>query len=235
MAAFSVGLFYAGISMGWLYLWMGVMISAAVVPAALTLLWKGQNWYAATLSPPIGLVCALVAWLVTCYKLFDGDLSVSNLGSNYPMLAGNVVALFSPVILVPVFTYALGKANYDWMSMLELKSSDDSDTSSGAEEKEAAVETVVLGMSTEESTKLRKASKVAKISTTIATLVFLILWPMPLFGSAYVFSKPFFTGWVSIGIAWLFGSCICVGLFPLWQGREGIYRVFKGLAKYLTP
>jgi urea-proton symporter len=27
MAAFSTGLFYAGISMGWLYLFMGVIIS----------------------------------------------------------------------------------------------------------------------------------------------------------------------------------------------------------------
>lgn len=30
MAAFSVGLYYAGISMGYLYLLMGVIISAAV-------------------------------------------------------------------------------------------------------------------------------------------------------------------------------------------------------------
>jgi urea-proton symporter len=56
--------------MGWLYLWMGgggvvvvvvVMISAAVVPVALTLLWSRQNWLAASLSPAIGLICALVA------------------------------------------------------------------------------------------------------------------------------------------------------------------------------
>lgn len=231
MAAFSVGLHYAGISMGWLYLWMGVMISSAVVPASLTLLWKGQNWYAATLSPPVGLVLALLAWLVTCYKMFDGDLSVANLGSNYPMLAGNVTALFSPMVLIPLLTLVFGKANYDWMSMLQLKQSDETDMSSGSDEKAMSVDVVPVGPSPEESAKLNKASKIAKISTTLASLCFLILWPMPLFGTAYVFSKTFFTGWVSVSIAWLFCSSVCVGLFPLWEGREGIMRVVRGLFK----
>ena len=39
IATFSVGLHYAGISMGYLYVMMGVIISAAVLPAALALIW----------------------------------------------------------------------------------------------------------------------------------------------------------------------------------------------------
>lgn len=46
IASFSVGLFYAGISMGYLYLMMGVIISSAVLPATLTLTWAGQNKWA---------------------------------------------------------------------------------------------------------------------------------------------------------------------------------------------
>lgn len=46
IASFSVGLFYAGISMGYLYLMMGVIISSAVLPATLTLTWTGQNKWA---------------------------------------------------------------------------------------------------------------------------------------------------------------------------------------------
>jgi Na+/proline symporter len=107
MAAFSTGLHYAGISMGFLYLFMGVIISSAVLPACLTLLWGGMNKWAAMLSPPLGLACSLIAWLVTAQKE-SGSLSVATLGANYPMLAGNVVALLSPCIFVPVLTYALG-------------------------------------------------------------------------------------------------------------------------------
>lgn len=64
MAAFSTGLYYAGISLGFIYLMMGVIISAAVLPATLTLMWKHQNWIAAAASPVLGLVCSLTAWLV---------------------------------------------------------------------------------------------------------------------------------------------------------------------------
>jgi Na+/proline symporter len=45
MAAWSTGLYYIGISMGYLYLLMGVIISSAVLPATLTLMWSKQNWW----------------------------------------------------------------------------------------------------------------------------------------------------------------------------------------------
>ncbi|CAI6093242.1 hypothetical protein V2G26_017813 [Clonostachys chloroleuca] len=231
MAGFSVGLFYAGISMGWLYVWMGVMISAAVIPAALTLLWSRQNWIAAAVSPVLGLIFALIAWTVTCAKEYDGVLTVETLGSNNPMLAGNVVALLSPVVLVPVLTFAFGADNYDWASMAAIKQGDDVDSSDMVIEdsENGPVAGFVVVAPEEDKAKLNKASKVAKIMTVCMTLAFLVLWPMPMYGSAYVFSKPFFTGWVTVGIIWLFGSSIAVGLFPLWEGRHSMVRVFKGM------
>ena len=61
---------------------MGVIISSAVLPATLTLMWKDQNMIAATLSPILGLASSLIAWLVTAKKEF-GDLSVASTGSKY--------------------------------------------------------------------------------------------------------------------------------------------------------
>ncbi|KAI1340417.1 Sodium:solute symporter family-domain-containing protein [Xylariaceae sp. FL0016] len=233
LASFSVGLYYAGISMGWLYLWMGVIISAAVLPASLTLLWKRQNWIAATVSPILGLICALVAWTVTCAKLFDGVLTVGNLGSNYPMLAGNVVALLSPMIFVPVLTYGFGADNYDWMSMAAIKQSNDVDPSAvaGDIEAEGGAPTAgfVVVVPEENMGQLNKASRIAKGLTLFMALSFIILWPMPMYGSGYVFSKPFFTGWVVVGIIWIFCSLFTVGIFPLWEGRQSMVRVAEGL------
>jgi Na+/proline symporter len=94
--------------MGWLYVFMGVIISSAVLPATLTLMWKGQNKWAATLSPVLGLCCSIIAWLVTTSKLNDGVITVATSGANNPMLAGNVVALLSPVIFIPVLTLIFG-------------------------------------------------------------------------------------------------------------------------------
>ena len=82
LAGFSTGLYYIGISMGYLYLMMGVIISSAVLPAVLTLMWEKQNLAAVTLSPILGLACSLIAWLVTAKKE-GGDLSVASTGSKY--------------------------------------------------------------------------------------------------------------------------------------------------------
>lgn len=79
MAGFSSGLYYAGVSMGYLYLLMGVIVSSAVLPASLTLLWKKQNVWAATLSPILGLACSLTAWLVTT-KAQYGEITVESSG-----------------------------------------------------------------------------------------------------------------------------------------------------------
>jgi urea-proton symporter len=116
MAGFSTGLWYGGISLGYIYLMMGVIISSAVIPATLTLMWDGFNWHAATFSPPLGLACSLIAWLVTA-KQQGGDLSVASTGANNPMLAGNVVALLSPLIFIPVFTLIFGKGKFHLLSI----------------------------------------------------------------------------------------------------------------------
>ena len=236
LAAFSTGMYYVGISMGYLYLMMGVIISSAVLPATLTLMWDKQNLAAAALSPILGLACSLIAWLVTAKKQY-GNLSVDSTGSNNPMLAGNVVALLSPMIFIPILTYAFGPQNYDYRSMAEIRLGNDKDIANAAN---TDLELIPGGAMTseaemaEEQKKLTRASIIAKSMTCILTLCLLILWPMPLYGTGYVFSRKFFTGWVSVGILWLFCSAFCVGLFPLWEGRKSMANTFKGIVRDLS-
>jgi hypothetical protein len=85
-----------------------------------------------------------------------------------------------------------------------------------------------------EQKKLLRASKIAKTMTVVLTLSLLILWPMPMYGTGYVFSEKFFTGWVVVGIMWLFFSIFCVGLYPLFEGRHSlkhnIWAIFKDIS-----
>ncbi|PIB03184.1 putative urea active transporter 1 [Cercospora beticola] len=236
MAAFSTGLHYAGISMGYLYLLMGVIISGAVLPSTLTLLWSRQSWTAATFAPPLALCCSVTGWLVQA-KVQYGELSVTTTGSNYPMLVGNVVSLLAPAIFVPILSLVFRTPAYDWVSMAQIRKGDDSDLAAAAQvdlemipgeqskrqEEEAA-----------EQSKLLRASKIARWLTVAMTLSFLILWPMPMYGSSYIFSKKFFTGWVVVGILWLFCSSFCVGLYPLWEGRKTSVRTVKAIFKDIT-
>ncbi|CAI6339750.1 unnamed protein product [Periconia digitata] len=232
MAAWSTALHYIGISMGYLYLLMGVIISSAVLPATLTLMWSKQNWWAATLTPPLGFCCSLIAWLVTAKKQY-GELTVDSTGANNPMLAGNVVALLSPLVFVPVLTYALGPQNYDWVSMKAIRKGDDHDLAAAAnldlELVPGEARTHSMAEEEAEQAKLLKASRIARWMTVFMTLAFLVLWPMPMYGSGYIFSKKFFTGWVVVGILWMFCSCFAVGLYPLWEGRSTSARTFKAI------
>jgi hypothetical protein len=199
MASFSTALHYIGISMGYLYLLMGVIISAAVLPAALTLMWRQQNWWAATLTPVLGLGCSMIAWLVTAKKE-SGELSVASTGANNPMLAGNVVALLSPLIFIPILTYALKPQNYDWQSMKEIKRGDDNDLAFTAGLDVEEIPGGHIDTSEEEAREqamLMKAAKFARWLTLFLTIALLVLWPMPLYGTGYIFSKSFFTGWIA--------------------------------------
>lgn len=234
MAGFATGLHYAGIGMGYLYLLMGVIISSAVFPGAMTLVWKGQNWIAAAASPVLGLAMSLIAWLVTT-KTQYGVFTVESTGANYPMLAGNVAALLSPVVFSPVLTYIFGPQNYDYESMRAIRKVDDSDVAAAAHVDLELIpgENQSPRREEEDEEELKKLNKAAFMSRglTIGMVIcFLLLWPIPMYGSGYVFSRQFFTGWIVVGIIWLFGTAFGVILFPLWEGRESIVRTARLMA-----
>ncbi|KAF1987589.1 Na+/solute symporter [Aulographum hederae CBS 113979] len=220
LAAFSTGLYYIGISMGYLYLMMGVIISAAVLPATLTLLWSGQSWAAATFSPILGFVCSLIGWLVKAKTEF-GELSVASTGSNMPMLVGNCVSLLSPLVFIALLTYCppFKPQNYDWQSMLDIKQSEDAEEDRDEED---------------EQRTLLRARKIARFLVAFLTLAFLLLWPIPMYGSGYIFSKRFFTGWVIVGILWLFCSLFMVGFIPIWESRASFARTFRDVYGDIT-
>ncbi len=153
------------------------------------------------------------------------------------MLAGNVVSLLAPMIFIPVLSFAIRSPKYDWLSMRAIRRADDHDLADAAhvdlelvpganirtEEDDAA-----------EQAKLRRASKIARSLTVFLTFALLILWPMPMYGTGYIFSKKFFTGWIAVGILWLFCSSFCVGLYPLWEGRHTSLRTIKAIYKDVT-
>ncbi|TGZ78507.1 Na+/solute symporter [Ascodesmis nigricans] len=236
MAGFSTGLYYIGISMGYLYLLMGVIVSAAVLPAALTLLWRKMNWQAAVFSPLLGLVCSLTAWLVTT-KLQYGELSVETTGKNNPMLAGNVAALLSPVLFVPLFTFLFGADNYDYSTMRDIRKGDDHDiaASEGVDLDLIPGEAELTAAAEEEEQKnLHRSAFIARTLTVLMTVSMLVLWPMPMYGSQYIFSKKFFTGWVTVGIVWLFFSTFVVGIYPIWESRATICHTVTSMYLDIT-
>jgi len=152
------------------------------------------------------------------------------------MLAGNVAALCSPLVFIPVFTFAFGKQNYDWVSMWNIRKVDDSAilrrASIDAERHHSVVSRKQVADAAEsdaEQVKLKKSAVIARSLTAFMALALIILWPMPMYGTGYIFSEKFFTGWIVVGILWLFCSAGCVGIFPLYQGRKTFARTIKSM------
>ncbi|KAK5163021.1 hypothetical protein LTR04_002801 [Oleoguttula sp. CCFEE 6159] len=183
------------------------------------------------------------------YAVIMAGFSTGLYYAGNPMLAGNVVALLAPMIFVPILSFALKTPKYDWVSMKLIRRGDDSELAAAAH---MDLE-LVPGESRqsdhemrEEQHKLKRASRIARGLTVVLTLgrsstktrtihvltsakALLILWPMPMYGTGYIFSKKFFTGWVSVGIIWLFCSSACVGIYPLWEGRKTSAHTFKSI------
>ena len=159
------------------------------------------------------------------------------------MLAGNVVALLSPLIFVPILTYLVNPQKYDWQSMKAIRKGDDHDIAAEANVDLELIPGEAHQTASDEEAeqaRLKHAVVIARFITVAMTLVLLVLWPIPMYGSGYVFSKPFFTGWVVVAIIWMFCSAFCVGLYPLWDGRHAIVRIVKAIfldatGKRLTP
>jgi SSS family transporter len=224
MSVISIGLYYINIDLGYLYLFMGVIISSAVIPGALTLLWNRQSKWAACLSPLLGVICSISAWLITT-KVQFGSITVRTSGSNISMLIGNVVALCSPILFVPVLSLIMpDKEPYDFNSMKEIKRDDEESTNLPNISPEEIEREIIL---------LLHSSKVARITAIVLTLCLIVLWPWPMYGTGYIFSKSFFNGWILLGIIWMFISFIIVGIYPIIEGRHSIASVYKKIYDHI--
>lgn len=148
------------------------------------------------------------------------------------MLAGSVAALLSPLVFIPILTLVFGQQNYDYESMRNIRKVDDSELAAAAHvdlELIPGERVQTQDMTEEEEKKLNKAAFYARTLTVIMTLCYLILWPMPMYGTGYIFSKRFFTGWVVVGIIWLFCTAFGVIIFPLYEGRASIVHTTRAM------
>ncbi|KAB2570235.1 putative urea active transporter 1 [Lasiodiplodia theobromae] len=79
----------------------------------------------------------------------------------------------------------------------------------------------------EVNARLLVARKKAAICCVVLCLCLCILWPIPMYGSNYVFSKPFFRGWIVVVFLWGFFAAIAITCYPIWEGRASIARFFR--------
>ncbi|XP_010255736.1 PREDICTED: urea-proton symporter DUR3-like [Nelumbo nucifera] len=212
MGVLAVVLNKAGVSLGWMYLAMGVLIGSAVLPIAFMLLWKKANSTGAIVGTIVGCILGIITWL-SVTSIQYGRVNLDTTGRNSPMLAGNLVSILTGGAVHAIFSL-LWPQNYDWgttkqITMVEKEKSE-----------------LPAGEFREE--KLLKAKAWIVKWGVAFTVVIVIVWPM-LSLPAGEFNLGYFTFWAVISIAWgTIASAVIIAL-PLIESWETIQSVLVGM------
>ncbi|EME84560.1 uncharacterized protein MYCFIDRAFT_152785 [Pseudocercospora fijiensis CIRAD86] len=250
LAAFCCILNVVNLNLTWLLTILAIIVGGASVPVGLVLLWDRMSWVATVGAPWLGLACGLTAWFVTTSKL-SGEISVSTMANARNALAGNCVSMGSgalwAVVLSLIFpakyqstdSRHINRANK--IAGINPATSEKPAKSQAVSESSAHDDHAMTGneiVDFLESTQMRPIDeKLAKEGERLAwgaNIVFFsiafILVPFTLFGTAYVYSKTFFTGWASIvSFIWVWASTMICVVYPVIESTSALKEVSVGL------
>jgi len=204
----------AEVSLGWVYLAMGVLIGSAVIPVSFSLLWSKATANGAIIGAIGGQVLAILSWMISA-KVYseDGTVSILSTGKEEPMLIGNLVAILSSGLLCTLVSL-YDPDDYDWKSTRNIECI----LEDGEED--------VLIKETEKD--LAAALKWICYWGCGFTVVIVIAWPV-LSLPAGVFTETYFTFWVVISIIWAFVATLTIIFLPIIESFSEISAVVTGL------
>ncbi|KAJ5544527.1 hypothetical protein N7461_006831 [Penicillium sp. DV-2018c] len=234
-AGFSTMLHYVGINLGWTLYMLGVVTCPGIFPMIFTILWRRQSKAAAILSPVLGLATGLAVWLGTASH-FGGEVSIASTGQVLPCVYGTVASCMSPIVYSVLITLVRPQ-NYDWDDFKKVKLSLeklDSNLTTAPLDKngrsEVGVEEGDRGRASFDQKELKRWARIAAVWATATFLGHWVVWPLPMYGSGYVFGKKFFIAWVVVAIIWLWLSMLIAIFYPIFDGGiQQMRNVYRGL------
>lgn len=162
MGLLAVILNKAGVSLGWMYLAMGILIGSAVLPIAFMLLWRKANAFGAILGTVTGCILGVITWL-SVTRIMYGQVNLDTTGRNAPMLAGNLVSILGGGAVHAVCSL-LWPQNYDWDTTKQITTVEKEESELPAEE-------------FREEKLIRAKAWIVKWSVGF-TIVIVIVWPL---------------------------------------------------------
>ena len=199
-----------GISLGWVYQFMGNAIGSAVLPVAWSITWKDCSAVGAVVGAWGGLIGAIITWIaiaggkfceVNYHSLFDLE---ANLG-------GNLVAILLSGLLCWIIS-KISPQNYNWDEMnktIKLVENDKFDFP----EWELSEEYLTTALTWS-----------YKYGVSIS-LFLVVVWPMCIAMPMGVLPKGAYALWVAVAFAWGWLGTIVIILMPLWENSKSIMSV----------
>jgi len=219
MGCFSLILFEIGLNLGWVYLFMGIIIGSAVAPLWFMMTWSKASGTGAVIAAWSGLVLALITWLVAA-QIQGGEITVATLGTNVVMLSGNLVAIFMSAFIHWAYSVFIDPTEYDFAELDKHITLVEQDMS-GLTEAEQDPE------------ELDKALKWITRRGYALTFILIFVWPV-LSLPAGKFTESYFAFWVLVAIAWGFGAALIITVLPIMESSEEILKVLSGMWGWMT-
>ncbi|KIL65158.1 hypothetical protein M378DRAFT_192471 [Amanita muscaria Koide BX008] len=241
--------YYIGVSLGWLYTFMGVILGSGAIPTALCVTWNKANKWGCIGGSLIGSATGVITWLVTTAKLNNGVLNVTTTGGDYEMLAGNVASFVVGGVIATVISL-LCPEDFDWAATRAINApvkpdpapkvpeedtmKTENESSNGSDVKPASISEISSKSTQQDDDELnpghlQKAFVFASVSSIALFVIFILLIPLPLFGAQTVYTPKGYTAWVAISIAWVFLSIVVVVIYPVLESRHALMRIAKGV------
>jgi hypothetical protein len=214
MGALGILIQSIGLNLGWVYLFMGIVIGSAVCPLWNLMTWDKASGTGAVIAAWGGFLLAIIGWLVGAH-VQSGTISVATLGTNEVMLSGNLIAILSSGFIHYVYSKFIDPQNYDFTELNKHITLVEADNRGLTEEEQDPV-------------MLRRAERWIKRRGYILTVILIFIWPL-LSVPAGVFSRSYFAFWVLVAIGWGFGAAIVLTVLPLTESAEDINMVLSGM------
>lgn len=205
-------LFHIGLSLQYVYLTMGIIIGSSVIPITIALVWKKTNKNAIIAGALTGLSLGICTWMVTAYTIY-GEISIHSTGEYMPLLIGNITSIMSGGI-ISITISILKPENFNFNKIKQKIFVTDE-----------KIRNIIEQDSNEQF--LKNTARFTYKYALFLTFILVIIWPLPLYVSGYVFSLEYYVIWVYIAIIWATGSAITIILLPIIESRGGIVEVIR--------
>jgi len=226
------------LDLAWTYYFTGILISSAVIPIALSILWVRVSARGMIGGAVGGCVCGITSWLVYA-STYPGGLGnfVVNTGQQRPMLIGNIVSVTVggvACVLLSLFdnlhmtseqmTLEWDKTRdidnpltpWTWVYRNCLNLPEDSAARSYHER--PALDGIVR--------RFRLAKHTAYVAGALFTLLFIVIWPASMI-AAHPLDAGGFLAWTTLSRGWGFVAAAFIIIVPLAQELYAIISQWR--------
>ncbi|XP_048764480.2 uncharacterized protein LOC125672302 [Ostrea edulis] len=213
-----------GLSLGWVYLFMGILIGSAVIPITLCMCWERLTGSGMVAGAVTGTTLALITWLsvaATNKGGLNSEKFFENTGKENAMLAGNLVGILSSGIITPIVSILTSQDGFQVADNVWENTRDIDNPLSPWTERYAKVLKLNAAHqldnrpSYEEMyNSLKSARLLANGASTILTVLLIFVWPSLMLLEG-VFDLAAFKRWIYMAMSWSMCATIFIIIAPI--------------------